>query len=137
MINKCMKLYNKYKQIILYLIFGGLTTLINIITFYICNDLLIIEYKLSNIIAWILSVIFAFFTNKIIVFNSKNKDKNQITYEVISFLVARLLSLIFDMVLMIFMIDVLKLDELITKILVNIFVVIINYIFSKFIIFRK
>lgn len=137
MINKCMKLYNKYKQIILYLIFGGLTTLINIITFYICNDLLIIEYKLSNIIAWILSVIFAFFTNKIIVFNSKNKDKNQITYEVISFLGARLLSLIFDMVLMIFMIDVLKLDELITKILVNIFVVIINYIFSKFIIFRK
>lgn len=137
MINKCVDFYSRYKQIILYLIFGALTTLVNIITFYICNDLFVIEYKLSNIIAWVLSVIFAFFTNKTIVFSSKSKDKKHITYEVISFLIARLLSLLFDMALMIFMIEILKIDELITKILVNIFVVIINYLFSKFIIFRK
>ena len=135
MINKCLKIYNNYKQIILYLIFGALTTLINIITFYICNNLFVIEYKLSNIIAWTLSVIFAFVTNKTIVFSSK--DKKRIAYEVVSFLIARLLSLLFDMALMIFMIDVLKIDALLTKIFVNIFVVVINYLFSKFIIFRK
>ena len=72
--NLIKDLYKKYKEIILYLIFGVLTTLVNIIIFYLFNDIIKIDYKISNIIAWITSVIFAFITNKLVVFESKNKN---------------------------------------------------------------
>lgn len=135
--NKCIELYKKYKEVILYLVFGVLTTIINIISFWLCNDILQIDYKTSNIIAWFLSVIFAFITNKLIVFKSKNKSKKDTTKEAISFLVARLFSLIIDMALMMIMIDIFKINSLVAKFITNIVVIVMNYLFSKFIIFRK
>lgn len=135
--NKIIELYKIYKEIILYLIFGVLSTVINIVAFWMFNDVINIDYKISNIIAWVLAVIFAFITNKIIVFESKNKSKQETTKEVISFLVARLISLVADMIIMIVMIDVMKINSIISKVVANIVVVIINYIFSKFIIFKK
>lgn len=133
--NLFIELYKKYKEIILYLIFGVLTTLINIIVFYLFNDLIKIDYKISNIIAWIISVVFAFVTNKTVVFESKNK--NNIGKEIITFFIARIVSLIVDMIMMIIMIDIMKITSIIAKVITNVIVVIINYIFSKFIIFRK
>ena len=135
--NQCIKLYKKHKEVILYLIFGVLTTILNIVVFWLCNDILKIEYKISNVVAWILSVIFAFITNKLIVFESKSKSKEETTKEAISFVMARLFSLIVDMILMILMIDILKVNSLIAKIISNVVVVIINYVFSKFIVFKK
>ena len=135
--NICINLYKKYKELILYLIFGVLATVINIVAFWICNDIFHIEYKVSNIVAWILSVIFAFITNKLLVFESKNKSKEETTKEAIGFIGARLFSLVVDMILMILMIDTLKMNSLVAKIISNVVVVIINYIFSKFLIFRK
>lgn len=135
--NICTKLYTKYKEIFLYLVFGVLTTVINIVSFWLLNDILKIEYKISNVIAWILAVIFAFLTNKTIVFESKNKNKEEITKEVITFFIARLFSLVVDMVIMILMIDIININSLVAKIISNVVVVVINYIFSKFIIFRK
>lgn len=133
----CIKLYKKYKEVFLYLVFGVLTTVINIIVFWISNDLLKIEYKISNIIAWIVAVIFAFITNKIFVFESKNKSKEETTREAASFLVARLFSLVVDMVIMILMIDIININSIVAKVISNVVVIVINYIFSKFIIFRK
>lgn len=133
----CINLYNKHKEVILYLIFGVLTTVINIIVFWLCNDLLQVEYKISNVLAWILAVAFAFVTNKLIVFESKNKSKEETTKEAISFIVARLITLAVDMVLMIVMIDILNINSLIAKVAANVVVIVINYIFSKFIVFRK
>jgi len=130
-------LYKKYKEVILYLIFGVLATAVNIIAFWLCNDIINIDYKVSNIIAWIFAVIFAFVTNKIIVFESTNKSKKETTREAISFFIARLISLVADMIIMIIMIDVLKINSIVAKVVANIVVVIINYIFSKFIIFKK
>lgn len=135
--NKYIKLYKKYKEIILYVIFGALTTAINILVFYLCNDILQIDYKFSNVSAWFMSVLFAFITNKLIVFESKNKSKKETTKEVISFFLARIISLIIDMLLMIMLIDIIKIDSFISKVIVNIVVVIINYILSKFLIFKK
>lgn len=133
----CIKLYKKYKEVFLYLVFGVLTTVINIIVFCISNDLLKIEYKISNIIAWIVAVIFAFITNKIFVFESKNKSKEETTREAASFLIARLFSLVVDMVIMILMIDIININSIVAKVISNVVVIVINYIFSKFIIFRK
>lgn len=120
----------------MYLIFGVLTTLVNIIMFYLCSNILNIDYKISNIIAWIISVLFAFFTNKLFVFESNKKDSNTIVKEVSSFFVARIISLIIDMILIIIMIDYIKINSLIAKIISNVVVVIVNYIFSKFFIFK-
>ncbi len=128
--------YNKYKEILLYLIFGGLTTLINIVAFYILRKLHI-EMFISNVIAWILSVLFAFITNKIFVFENRNKTTKENILQVTSFFILRLLSLGVDMGFMYVMVKVVKFNEMISKVVSNILVIILNYIFSKLFIFRR
>ena len=128
--------YNKYKEVLLYLLFGGLTTIVNILTFYIFRKLNV-ELYISNIIAWIISVLFAFITNKLFVFESKNKTKTENIKEITSFFGFRLLSLVFDMGSMFLLINILKINDLLSKIFANILVVILNYIFSKLFIFKK
>ena len=87
LIGKGINIYNQYKMPILYIIFGGLTTLVNIIVYFICYDASGLSNVLSTIIAWILSVIFAFITNKLYVFESK---ENNIFYEISTFFGCRL-----------------------------------------------
>ncbi|WP_252221726.1 MULTISPECIES: GtrA family protein [unclassified Clostridium] len=139
MIDKLFMVANKFvnKETISYLIFGILTTLVDAVVFFISNKILNIEYVLSTIIAWILAVIFAYFTNKIWVFNSKNMKFNLILKEAFAFFIARLLSLGFTIVWMIVSVEMLKSDEFVAKILANIFVVIMNYFFSKILIFKN
>ncbi len=131
--NKIKVLYIKYKEVINYLIFGVLTTLINIISFDILVHLSI-DWKISNIIAWIISVLFAYITNKLYVFESK---KQNIIKELFSFISFRLLSLVFDLVGMYIFIEILHVDNLISKVIMNVVVVILNYLFSKLFIFKK
>lgn len=128
--------FNKYREVLLYLVFGGLTTLINIISFFILRKFNIALY-ISNTIAWILSVLFAFITNKLFVFESKGKSKKENTKELVSFFGFRILSLVFDMGAMYLLLDVLNIKELIAKIVSNVVVIILNYIFSKLFIFKK
>ena len=123
----------KYREILLYLVFGVLTTLINIISFYLLSDILNINWMISNVAAWIISVLFAYFTNKKYVFESKNKN---VIKEFTSFVVCRVLSLGIDMAVMKLLIDVLSINKLFSKIVSNVIVVIANYIFSKFLIFK-
>ena len=87
----------------------------------------------SNIIAWILSVLFAYVTNRRFVFSSKGDIKK----ELLSFFSVRLLSLVIDTIIVYIGIDVLIFDPLVVKIASNIVVVIANYIFSKFLVFKK
>ncbi len=128
--------YNKYREVLLYLVFGGLTTLINIVAFYILRKLSI-ELQVSNVIAWILSVLFAFITNKLFVFESKNKSKKENVKEMTSFFGFRILSLLFDIGFMHLLVSILNIHEMISKILSNILVIILNYVFSKVFIFKK
>ncbi len=123
----------KYKEIIYYLIFGGLTTLINIIVFYLFNDLFNVYYLVSNVIAWVVSVLFAYITNKTVVFKSDNK----VFKESVTFFIFRVISLGIDMLFMYLLIDIISIDSLIAKIIVNVIVVILNYVFSKLFIFKK
>ena len=125
--------YNRYREVIAYLFFGMLTTLINIFAFYILRKLNIGIY-ISNVIAWIVSVLFAFVTNKLFVFESKN---NNMIKEMIEFYFFRILSLVFDMGLMFLLIEIININDMISKIITNIFVIIINYLFSKLFVFKK
>lgn len=133
-IEKLLQIYYTYKEPILYLIFGGLTTLVNIITYFVCYNIASLSNVISTIIAWILSVIFAFITNKIYVFESKSKS---IIVELTSFFLCRLGTGILDLGIMYFTVDILKWHALLMKIISNVIVIILNYIFSKLIIFKK
>lgn len=133
------KLWKKLinKETILYLVFGVLTTAINIAVCGLLADILKWDVYLSNTIAWILSVIFAFVTNKIFVFHSKSTDKKILLKETVFFLIARLISLGFDMLVVWLMADLWGINVWIVKIISNIIVIIMNYIFSKLFIFNN
>lgn len=129
------------KETISYLIFGVLTTIINIVVFGISEDFLMpfmsdtAAALTANIIAWVLSVAFAFITNKLFVFESKSMSFKVIIKELYSFVIARLLSLAFDEAFMVVAIKFM--DSMLAKIISNVFVVIINYVLSKFFIFKN
>lgn len=120
------------KETILYLIFGVLTTIVNILTFSIMERLTT-NLLFNNTVAWICSVLFAFITNRNIVFQSTgNKLK-----ELCLFFGSRIVSLLFDNALIFILIEKLMLNNILSKIIVNVFVVVINYILSKLIVFKK
>lgn len=137
MFNKVVNLYKKYKEIINYLIFGVLTTIVNFIAYFIFANLFSVDEVVSNVIAWFLAVLFAYFTNKIFVFESKTSNIKEILKEIISFFLCRVLSGVFDTGSFAFMIKVMKINDYIAKIITQVFVVVMNYVFSKILIFRK
>ena len=128
--------FNKCREVLMYLVFGGLTTLVNIVAFFILRKLSVSVY-ISNLIAWVVAVLFAFITNKLFVFESKNKSKKENFKEMTSFFGFRVLSLLFDIGFMHLLVSILNIHEMISKILSNILVIILNYIFSKVFIFKK
>ena len=128
--------YNKTKELLWYAFFGVCTTLINIISFYLLDKTGINVY-LNNFIAWVISVLFAFITNKLFVFKSKSMKKDIFIKEMISFFFFRILSLGIDMIGMYICISLINLNKLLSKIIINIIVIIANYIFSKMFIFKK
>lgn len=140
---KIKSLYEKYREIINYLIFGILTTIVNIGTKYallftIFDAKNAVELQLAITISWILAVLFAYITNRKFVFESKNKNKIK---ELISFFSARIATLLLEMFIMWFFITLLKLNSdiyvIIFTILTQILVVVGNYILSKIFVFKK
>ncbi len=127
-------IYHKNEELWNYLIVGALTTVVSIGSYSIFSKLLKINYLISNVLSWVVSVIFAYFTNRWFVFHSKEKKKFK---EFIAFVSSRVLTLLLDSCLMIVGVDYLKIDDLLTKILVQIIIVISNYILSKLIVFKK
>ena len=128
--------YNKIKEILWYGFFGVLTTLVNIISFYLLDKTGMNVY-INNFIAWFLSVLFAFVTNKLFVFNSKSLDKKVVIKEIFSFFFFRTLSLGIDMAGMYICISIMNLGKMLSKVLMNVIVIVANYIFSKIFIFKK
>ena len=137
MISKLKTLLNAYKQIILYLFFGVCTTAINTICYWLLYDVLTLGNITSTILAWLAAVIFAFITNKLFVFESKRTNTQKRINEVASFFGCRLLTGILDVVIMAVAVDMLRWNGLLWKLISNIIVTIINYVASKFLIFRK
>ncbi len=124
----------KYREIILYLLFGFCTTIVNIVVYLIC-DKIGFSITISTIIAWILSVLFAYISNRSFVFKSKTHSIADITKEVINFFVCRLATGVLDLVIMILFVDIFNFNGLIIKILSNIIVIILNYVLSKLMVF--
>lgn len=132
-----IKLIKKYKETISYLIFGILSTIVNIATYVFFSRIIKINFMISNIIAWFVAVIFAYITNKFFVFESKNINIKFILKEITSFMSLRILSGLTELILMYIMINIMLINDFIVKIITNIVVVILNFIFSKLIIFKN
>lgn len=139
MIKKIKELYIKYKEIINYLIVGGLTTFValgvyyaSVLTFLNPNNG--IELQIANILSWIAGLIFAYFTNRKYVFESKNPNKLQ---EAAKFTASRLITLFLDMATMLIGVTLLKFNDKIIKLVAQILVIVGNYIFSKLFVFKK
>ncbi len=129
--------YRNHKEGMRYLIFGALTTIVNIIAYYIFYYIFHIDNAISNVIAWIIGATFAYITNKHYVFNSKVNTKKELFKEIVYFYGCRLLTLAFDEGIMIFTVDKLGWNALLMKIVSNVIVIILNFIFSKILIFKK
>ncbi len=136
---KIWNLYKKYEEIINYLIVGVLTTVVSLGVYYICTITFLnphdaFQLQVANIISWIFAVIFAYFTNRIFVF--KSKEKNMIK-EASSFIGSRIVSLLMDMGAMFIIVSLLGFNDKIGKLVSQVIVTIANYVLSKIFVFKK
>lgn len=128
--------FRKHRMLTAYILWGIITTLVNLITYFVCTNLLRWDYLLSNLTAWILAVLFAFFVNKILVFHAGNWQKSAVFSELGKFIGARVFSFLAESFLLWLGVSVMKISDGIVKIVVGIIVIAMNYIFSKLFIFR-
>lgn len=133
------ELYLKYKEIINYLIFGVLTTVVSLAVYYISvftflNPENAIQLQVANILSWIAGVAFAYFTNRKYVFESKENNKLK---EAGKFVLARVITLVMDMIIMWLGVTLLHLNDKIIKLISQIVIIVSNYIFSKLFVFKK
>ena len=131
-----MKINEKWiKELFRYGIIGVLTTIINIIFYYVFVDILKINYIISTILSWLVAVIFAFFGNKYVVF--KNNQTKGFWKELNYFMLTRYTTGIIDIFIMFLGVDLLKKNDFIIKIISNIIVIILNYILAKLFVFKR
>jgi putative flippase GtrA len=130
-------LWKKYKSLIMYAVFGGLTTVVNMASYYLTYNILHIPNVPSTVIAWVLAVAFAFVTNKLWVFDSPSFDAQTLKHEIPTFFGARLATGVLDVVIMYLAVDVAHMNPTLWKLISNVLVIIINYAASKLIIFKK
>ncbi len=127
----------KYKSVILYLVFGFLTTATNIFTYWLVTRIFGFAVIPGTIIAWTVAVIFAYYTNRKWVFMSENFTLQGIFREIISFFTVRIATGIFDIVFMCLFVDVMGFHDVFVKVLSDVFVIISNYVGSKFLVFKR
>ena len=131
------RLFEQHREKILYVVFGALTTAVNTAVYCLCAHPLGMPVLPGTIIAWFLAVLFAYITNRVWVFRSQATARNEILREAVSFYLCRLATGVLDWVLMYFLVDRLHWNDLWVKIGVNVLVIILNYVASKLLIFRK
>lgn len=137
MLEKISNFLSKHKRIVLYLIFGVLTTVVNVLSYWICANIFKTGTIPSTIIAWILAVTFAYITNRKWVFGSNATNPKEISKEILSFYACRLGTGLIDLILMVIFVDKLGFNGTLIKFLTDILVIILNYVASKLIVFRK
>ncbi len=130
-------IYIKYKNIVLYLLFGVCTTAVNVIIYWISAHLLQIGTMFSTTIAWVIAVLFAYITNRRWVFCSDVTGIKEIIREVISFFTCRLVTGGVDWGCMFLFVNVIGINDILIKFMANIIVIVLNYIASKLIIFTQ
>ena len=136
---KINKIMGRYRELISYLIVGGLTTVVSLGTYYGCtltilNAAVPLQLQAANVLSWIAAVTFAYFTNRKYVFESRNQHMLK---EAAAFYASRLSTLLMDMGLMFLMVTILNWNDKIAKLIVQVVVTVANYVISKFFVFKN
>lgn len=135
-LDKLLQLVYRYRDIISYGFFGACSTLLNIFAYYILAYHLFLSTVSSTVLAWIIAVLFAYIVNRIFVFQSQIRDIKGMMREFISFIGWRLGTELLDIAAMYFFVDCMGYNDMIIKTIANVVVIIVNYIASKFFIFK-
>lgn len=131
-----MKLYYKYKEVILYIFFGGLTFVFGLVTYFLFERLVGLNELIANILSWIVTVLFAFITNQKWVFGAKTSCAREYFEQMIRFYSGRFATLIIEEIILYVFITWQGFDSMYVKVVAQIIVIILNYIISKKIIFN-
>ena len=125
----------KHKQIIMYLIFGVLTTLVNVVAYWLFSSPLSLNTVISTVLAWAVSVAFAFVTNKLFVFEARGVKR--LPWEMLTFFASRLFTGLLDVGIMYLFVDVIGANDILIKIISNLVVIILNFVLSRLIVFAR
>ncbi|MDO4460738.1 MAG: GtrA family protein [Clostridia bacterium] len=139
---KIRSLFVKYKEIILYIFFGGLTTLVNWGSYFVLSRTLTflpdgVGVTVATAIAQVLSILFAYVTNRKWVFESRARGFKQVFTEMVKFFGARLASAVLDVILMFVFVNMIGVNDNIMKLISNVIIIAVNYVASKLFIFKK
>lgn len=137
MLEKILDAARRSQSVIAYLVFGVLTTVVNVVSYWACARALRLPTMPSTIIAWVLAVGFAYVTNRKWVFQSDAHTFAEILSETARFFSARLATGVVDWLCMFLFVEILGFDDLIVKFLANAVVIILNYVASKLLVFRS
>ena len=137
MMGKLRVLIRKYYDILVYLFFGVLTTVVNYIVYLPCYNLLHLSAAVSNAIAWVAAVAFAYLTNKPFVFKSYDWSAKTVVPELTKFVGSRIASGALETVIIFVTVDLLLWDGNIMKLVTSVLVVVMNYVASKLLVFKK
>ena len=129
--------YKRHKEVLLYLFFGGFSFLVNLGSFMLCASLFDMNELAANVIAWIITVLFVYVTNKLWVFKVELHTHGEFVLQIVSFFVARVGTLVLEEVIIFCFITKLKLNSVAVKVAAQIVVIVAKYIMSKLVIFRK
>ena len=130
-------LFKKYRELILYVFFGGLTTLVDWVSYWLMTDLMHVPYMTAALLSQVLSILFAYVTNRRFVFESRVRGAGAVALEMAKFFGARGASLLLNMLVMFVGVDLLHVNDKLIKVIASVLVIIANYIFSKLFVFRS
>ena len=134
---RVLRLYKQHRSFVFYVFFGFCTTIINISTFCFCNLFFLFTTLPSTAIAWVSANLFAYLTNRRWVFGSSAKNIINVIVEMITFFICRLGTGLVDVVFMYLFVDVINMNGVFMKAFSNVIMIILNYVASKMVVFRK
>lgn len=135
--DKIKLMIKKYREIIMYILIGICTTLVNLVTYTVMYKLLSFSINISNVTSIVVAIIFAYFTNKIFVFDSKDNTLKTLFLEGMKFISARLFTMLIEVYGVYLLVVINGEDEFLGKIKVQVIILVLNYVMSKFIVFKK
>lgn len=133
---KFLHIFEKHKEIILYVFFGFIAVILNICLFVLFYNVFCISVLVSNLICWLVCVTFQFFTNKIWVFNNGNVNKNNLIKQIILFFLGRVFTLILEDLIIFIFIELLMYNPIFIKTLTQFIIIVLNYVISRWFVFR-
>lgn len=130
-----LKFYKKHKEMLLYLLFGGLSFIVSIATYYLFSEVVCMSELIANVLSWVFAVSFAFVTNYIWVFEKTTTGLKSFLSQVWKFFMGRVFTLVVEEVILVLFVTIMELPNMPVKVVAQIIVIVLNYVISKLFVF--